>query len=59
MYFFVEYLKNTFSVKDYLIARYDVAIDKETKQLKFLEINANTPGMITDINDIAKFLRPT
>jgi len=58
MYFFVDYLKNNFSLNDYLIARYDVAIEKETKKLKFLEINANTPGMITDINDIATFLRP-
>lgn len=58
MSFFIEYLKKSFPRESYLIARYDVAIDIHSKKLKFLEINANTPGMITDINDIAKFLRP-
>ena len=57
-YFFIDYLKNTFVKEEYLISRYDVAIEKNTKKLKFLEINANTPWMITDINDVACFLKP-
>lgn len=43
-----------FRVEDYLIWRYDVIIEKQTKKLKFIELNANTPGMITDIYNISQ-----
>lgn len=43
-----------FRVEDYLIWRYDVIIEKQTKKLKFIELNANTPGMITDIYHISQ-----
>lgn len=56
--FFIPYLKNKFIIKNYLIGRYDVAIEQETWNLKFLEFNANTPGLITDINDVSKLLKP-
>lgn len=55
---FIEYLKTKFFTKEYLIGRYDVLIEKETWNLKFLEFNANTPGLITDINDVSQLLKP-
>lgn len=54
--FFIEYLKKDFKKEEYLIWRYDVLIDKKWV-LKFIEINANTPWMITDIYNISKLLK--
>jgi len=54
--FFIKYL-NKFKKKDYLIWRYDILID-ENWDYKFIEMNANTPGLITDIHNISKLQRP-
>lgn len=56
--FFKDFLDKNFDANNYLIWRYDVIIDKETNNLKYIEINANTPWMITDICDVAKLLKP-
>jgi hypothetical protein len=35
-----------------------VLLEKDTGDLKFIEINANTPGLITDISDISREFLP-
>jgi hypothetical protein len=44
-----EYFRKEFPFDEYFIARYDVLIDVHG-EYKFLETNANTPGLITESN---------
>jgi glutathionylspermidine synthase len=44
-----EYFRKEFPYDEYFIARYDVLIDVHG-EYKFLETNANTPGLITESN---------
>lgn len=51
--------KKYFSDKylNHFIWRYDVLLDLEGNH-KFIELNANTPGLITDVYDISKLNKP-
>jgi glutathionylspermidine synthase len=51
-------LKKVFPLQEYCIGRYDVLIEKNTGNLEFIELNANTPGLITDISDISSEFLP-
>lgn len=53
---FKDYFSNVYN-KDHFIARYDVLID-ENWEYKFIEINANTPWLITDVYHIASKNKP-
>jgi len=54
-----SYFKKYFSSKyvEHFIWRYDVLFDTDWNY-KFIELNANTPGLITDIYDIASLNKP-
>jgi glutathionylspermidine synthase len=54
---FHPYFKEEFPYDDYFIGRYDIMIDEQWT-LKFLETNANTPGMICESYHPARILTP-
>ncbi len=47
---------DTFPLDDYFIGRYDVIREAGTLTYKFLETNANTPGMITESCQVSRYL---
>lgn len=49
-------IKKRYFKKDHFIARYDIIIDEKTGKFKFIENNANTPWMITDIYHVTNIL---
>lgn len=55
---FSSHINKIFPIWDYFIWRYDVLIEKNTGNLKFIELNANTPWLITDISDICDKYKP-
>ncbi len=48
-----------FPLGEYFLGRYDVIREAETGIYKFLETNANTPGMITESCNVSKYLFPS
>ncbi len=54
---FHRYFRQEFPLDEYFIARYDILMD-EHGTLKFLETNANTPGMICESHYPARILTP-
>lgn len=54
---FLPYFSEEFPLENFFIGRYDILIDTNDT-LQFLETNANTPGMIGDINFPAAELTP-
>lgn len=54
---FKHFFSESFPYDDYFIARYDIMID-ESRTLRFLETNANTPGMICESHYPAFLLNP-
>lgn len=56
-YPFLGYFRKKFPLKDQLIWRYDILIDK-TWEYKFIETNANTPWLITDLYHVSNLLKP-
>jgi glutathionylspermidine synthase len=54
---FKEFFRKEFPYNEYFIGRYDIMID-ESKTLRFLETNANTPGMICESHYPARQLTP-
>ena len=44
-----------FPLGEYFLGRYDVIREAETGIYKFLETNANTPGMITESCHVSKY----
>lgn len=47
-----------FPLSEYFLGRYDVIREAGTGIYKFLETNANTPGMITESCHVSKYLSP-
>lgn len=56
---FLWYLRNSYPIWEHFIWRYDILIDEKSWDYKFLETNANTPWMITEIYNISKLQKPT
>ncbi|MBP9779783.1 glutathionylspermidine synthase family protein [Candidatus Gracilibacteria bacterium] len=54
---FKDLFRVDFPYNEYFIARYDIMID-ESRTLRFLETNANTPGMICESHYPARLLNP-
>jgi glutathionylspermidine synthase len=47
-----------FPLTEYFLGRYDVIREAGTGIYKFLETNANTPGMITESCQVSQYLSP-
>lgn len=56
--FMEDLFTETFPLDQYFLGRYDVIREAGTGTYKFLETNANTPGMITETCHVSKFLHP-
>lgn len=56
-YPFLRYFRKKYPVDEHFVWRYDILIDKDWIY-KFLETNANTPGIITEIYNIARLQKP-
>lgn len=54
---FKEFFQKEFPYDEYFIGRYDIMID-QSRTLRFLETNANTPGMICESHYPARQLTP-
>ncbi len=54
---FQEFFRKEFPYDEYFIGRYDIMID-QSRTLRFLETNANTPGMICESHYPARALTP-
>lgn len=54
---FKGFFRKDFPYNEYFIGRYDIMID-QSRTLKFLETNANTPGMICESHYPARWLTP-
>lgn len=56
--FMQSLFSDTFPLDTYFLGRYDVICESGTGIYKFLETNANTPGMITESCHVSRYLFP-